>query len=345
MSKFLENKVKESRKQLLLTESTVGIATRLNIFCPNCEKVIQMDCERSIHEDKELWRYNGNTMYAINTMLVLELQQIGGGGSDAMKLLTFLNLPNGKSIKDSKFKRIEDSIGNVIRNSSEISIKNALEEEIQLTLQSENRIEDYDKWKRKELDPEKIGIVIAYDMGWNKRSTGTRYDSTSGHGVAIGQLTKKIVGLILFSKKCSVCDSQNNRGKSQNEIPKHKCVKNHDGTSKAMESRGIYNLFIEFWDTKKVWIKTIVSDDDSSMRSQMRHSYKDLIDNQLMTVSEWPRNACGQKKPDNGKLPIHMKPPNFVADPNHCIKVFGKQMYNLARTSNKISPVNKPLAQ
>ena len=255
VSKFLENKVKESRKKMLLTESTIGIATRLNIFCPNCEKVIQTDCERSFNEDKDLWRYNGSETYAINTMLVLGLQQIGGGGSDAMKLLTFLNLPNGKSIKDSKFKRIEDSIGNVIRNSSEISIKNALEEEIQLTLQSENRIEDYDKWKRKELDPEKIGIVIAYDMGWNKRSTGTRYDSTSGHGVAIGQLTKKIVGLILFSKKCSVCDSQNNRGKSQNEIPKYKCVKNHDGTSKAMESRGIYNLFIEFWDTKKCGLK------------------------------------------------------------------------------------------
>ena len=104
VSKFLENKVKESIKQLLLAEPTVGIATHLNIFCPNCEKVIQTDCERSIHEDKDLWRYNGNETYAINTMLVLGLQQIGGGGNNAMKLLTFLNLPNGKTIKDNKFK-------------------------------------------------------------------------------------------------------------------------------------------------------------------------------------------------------------------------------------------------
>ena len=94
-------------------------------------------------------------MYAINTMLVLELQQIGGGGSDAMKLLTFLNLPIGKAMKDSKFKQIEDSIGNVIRNSSEISIQNTLEEEIRLTLHSENRIDDYDKCKRNDLAPEK----------------------------------------------------------------------------------------------------------------------------------------------------------------------------------------------
>ena len=47
---------------------------------------------------------------------MLGLQQICGGCSDAMKLLTFLNLPNGESMKANKFKRIEDSIGDVIRN-------------------------------------------------------------------------------------------------------------------------------------------------------------------------------------------------------------------------------------
>ena len=93
-------------------------------------------------------------------------------------------------------------------------------------------------------------------MGWNKYSTGTRYDSTSGHVVAIRQLTQKKVGLILFSKKYSVCDSPKNRG--ENEIPEHKCVKNHDGTSKAMELRGIYNLFIQFWETKKCGSKQLL---------------------------------------------------------------------------------------
>lgn len=191
VSNYLEGKVREEENTLTLTEKTIGIATRLKICCKNCELVMETDCDRSLHESKERMRYNGNETYALNVMLVLALQQIGGGGSDAIKLLTFLNLPNGKSMMDNKFKRVEDSIGSVIRDASKKSMEKALEDEIRLTLQSKNRIGDYEKWKRKELAPEKVGIVVAYDMGWNKRSTGTRYYSISGHGVAIGQLTKK----------------------------------------------------------------------------------------------------------------------------------------------------------
>ena len=53
--------------------------------------------------------------------------------------------------------------------------------------------------------------------------------------------------------------------KNKNEIPEHKFVKNRDGSSKAMELRGIYDLFMKFWENKKVLMKTIVSNDDSSM--------------------------------------------------------------------------------
>ena len=94
-----------------------------------------------------------------------------------------------------------------------------------------------------------------------------------------------------------------------------------------------------------MWIKIIVSDDDSSMRAQLKHSYQDLINNQIITASEWPRTARGVKKIDYGKLPIHMTPPNFVADPNHRVKVFGKHVYDLAKSSKKVSEVDKPLAQ
>ena len=118
-------------------------------------------------------------------MLVLGLLQIGGGCSDAMKLLAFFNLPNGKSMKDNKFKRIEDSIGSLIRDEAKNSIQNALEEEVRLTLKLENRENDFEKWKAKELDPGAVGVVVVYDIGWNKRSTRTRYNSISSHGVAI----------------------------------------------------------------------------------------------------------------------------------------------------------------
>ena len=68
-------------------------------------------------------KYNVNESYTVNVMFVLALQQIGGKGSDAIKLLTFLNLPNGKNMKDNKFKTMEDNIGSVIRNASKINQK------------------------------------------------------------------------------------------------------------------------------------------------------------------------------------------------------------------------------
>ena len=46
-----------------------------------------------------------------------------------------------------KFKRIEDSIGGVIRNEAKKNIQNALEEEVKLTLELEKREIDFEKWK------------------------------------------------------------------------------------------------------------------------------------------------------------------------------------------------------
>ena len=49
---------------------------------------VHTECERGMHK-KEKERYSANETFALNIMLVLGLQQIGGGCSDAMKLLTF----------------------------------------------------------------------------------------------------------------------------------------------------------------------------------------------------------------------------------------------------------------
>jgi len=53
VSKFLGKTVKEGESKLKLTEKTVGIATRLKICCRNCDKIIETDCDRSLHESKQ----------------------------------------------------------------------------------------------------------------------------------------------------------------------------------------------------------------------------------------------------------------------------------------------------
>ena len=54
-----------------------------------------------------------------------------------------------------------------------------------------------------------IGIIVSYDMGWKKCSTGRIYDSISGHGFMIGTSTGKVVDAGVKSKKCTKCNIAN----------------------------------------------------------------------------------------------------------------------------------------
>jgi len=37
-------------------------------------------------------------------------------------------------------------------------------------------------------------LTICYDIKVNKHSTGTRYDSLSGHGIMVGTVSKEVIG-------------------------------------------------------------------------------------------------------------------------------------------------------
>ena len=118
-------------------------------------------------------------------------------------------------------------------------------------------------------------------------------------------------------------------------VSKHKCPKNYEGPSKSMEVQAILELTIEAWESGIYAIGTIVSDDDTTMKAQLKHSYKQLIAANKMTNESWPRNKSKQKKADNGRLPLEITPPKFQADPNHRKKVIGKMFYELASMPKK----------
>ena len=67
--------------------------------------------------------------------------------------------------------------------------------------------------KNSETVNDPVALTISYDMGWNKRSSGHRYDSLSGHAFAIGEYTRRIIDCVVFSKKCNVCSLQLNQNK------------------------------------------------------------------------------------------------------------------------------------
>ena len=144
----------------------------------------------------------------------------------------------------------------------------------------------------------------------------------------------------VFSKTCRTCQYN----QKQNIFKEHIFRKNYSGSSKSMEVQAILELTIQMWQEKNCCIGTIVSDDDTTMSLQLQHSYKEKVATGKMTNEQWPKTNNGNKKADNGRLPLHIPPPTFLADPNHRNKGVGKQLYAMANAARKISTIDKQLA-
>lgn len=96
-----------------------------------------------------------------------------------------------------------------------------------------------------------------------------------------------------------------------------------------MEPQAALQLLEDCW-KKGYKIKNIVCDDDSSVKSILHHSYQEMIDNNIIEKKNWPKTPGGYKKADNGKLPLYIPIPNFLADPTHRIKVCSKHFFTLS---------------
>ena len=99
-------------------------------------------------------------------------------------------------------------------------------------------------------------------MGWQKRSSGRRYDSASGHAFIIGARGKGIIGMVLYSKACRKCDAAKNR---REEAEEYECPKNFKGRSKSMEAYVILNMVEDAFYNRFFIIDIIVSNDDNTM--------------------------------------------------------------------------------
>ena len=58
----------------------------------------------------------------------------------------------------------------------------------------------------------KVKLTVTYDMGWQKRSSGRIYDSSSRHAFVIGGIKKGVIGMVLYSKAFHNFDTAEKRG-------------------------------------------------------------------------------------------------------------------------------------
>ena len=188
-----------------IQEEHLGIATTLHFKCRShvkhcCTIEPKPSC---FHGTKQVGKRSTAkrlTWYALNNQLVLSQLQNGCGPKEAASTLGFLDLPRALSIGNKGFNAIEMEVGKIVRAFGEQAMDEALLEEIKLTLEHEMK-----EWNLSPLPREKKTIsfkeyislptekrplttlTVCFDMGWQKRSSGNKYDSLSGHAFLLVQ--------------------------------------------------------------------------------------------------------------------------------------------------------------
>ena len=119
-------------------------------------------------------------------------------------------------------------------------------------------------------------LCLAYDMMWQRRSTGKAYNSLSGLGVLVGSQTNKIVEYGVRQKDCRKCTFYKNKSLP---VPEHTCYKNFDLSAKAMEADLCVELVKKVEKTvspqaEKILIDSIIMDEDSATMARLREEIR-----------------------------------------------------------------------
>jgi hypothetical protein len=101
-----------------------------------------------------------------------------------------------------------------------------------------------------------------------------------------------------------------------------KWPQNVDCTAKAMKAIGSCRIVLRLYHSGDCVVLEYVSDDDSSTKNVLRHSYADQLDKGL--IDTLPRYENGKKQNDTGLLPIGHPAIKWLADRNHRIRGVSK---------------------
>lgn len=335
----------ECKGPVSLSIDTVCLASNVNLVCESCETELQVgEACKTAHGRPDNRCRSDN--FAINVLYVLGFISMGDGGAEAARLLGLLDLPNDTTMETRSFVMIEERIGPAIRAVTEEIIQENLVREVKATVDAASFV----LWKQA-LDENAIAgavldqdkkqypkIDVSYDMAWQQRSSGHRYNSASGHGLFIGKHTRLPISMEVKSKLCNFCSSwHKNKDNESFDPPIHECWKNHEGSSSSMEPIACLDMTVNLFKKQRVAVSTICADDDASTRSLLRWSNADYkINHNTNEVPKIPVSKGinkGKKmvaRPDKGKLPGYIVEPKFVADPNHRRKGLTGALYQLA---------------
>ena len=318
-------------KPITITTSHLGFGSKIDGVCCNGHRFnIQTPSNptRAYSNPSVLYNQPNRTKYIsedMNLLAVLATYLNGHGATEMKRIAAALNLKNYKTCHKMFHRSSKEYVGEVIINEARKVVKETLFEEMELSFKDHHADVGGQMWSKlksviigdaEEDDatlPLFVNLVASTDMGWQKRSSGRRYDSPSGHMFFIGAQTNKIIDYDLMCVSCNICQYATKKRKA----PKpHRCYKNFDGHAKAMEATTAAKLVTRISEDNfgKARISTIIADDDSSMRSHCSHQ---------------------------GGLHEGIHEPLFLADPSHRCKVIAKPLFKLASSRKTISLLTK----
>lgn len=184
----------------------------------------------------------------------------GSTYSMAQEMFSFLDIP---FLDRKTFFKDELAMDAVLETALHDSLNKALEEEVQLAT---------DELRSNQLPEDSpLNLSCELDGSWGQRSNGHRYSSASGCAAIIGTRSKKVVYIGTRNKRCSACNVNASRLKSNKSVTEHKCYKNYSGSSGGMESHVVIEGFQKLHE-KGVKFTTVITDGDSTTVSKLKNS-------------------------------------------------------------------------
>jgi len=83
---------------------------------------------------------------------------------------------------------------------------------------------------------------------------------------------------------------------------------------------------LKIWKSGIAWLRTFISDDDSSSRAALRHPI--LMQIAHNNIKQWPVDKNGRNIKDTGELPSEIYSVNtHLVDPSYCHCIYGSLLY------------------
>ena len=318
-------------------------------------------------------KWTAQRQYGINHGLVLMIQLLGIGSDGLGIIFAFLGIASASRNYD-KWKHLQDMIGVAEEAVCDEVLKENMKEELDVLRAKAKK--DFNEWyfdgdhgsnaseqekvnKMRDLlhiNPEgRIGIPVQCDEGWQRRAIGFSGGmSKSGHNLAVGCNTLKILNKVVYSMQCTTCQWYKKR---QRQVPQHRCSHNfsNNHSSKSMEAKATVQHKLDIdGGTTGAYIHTLLTDDDSTVRANILHSYHAVADRDYpgwndgggvgKGGTDWPYELRTNTKgglykhyyKDYGKLPLHLTAvSSFISDIGHRVKCIAKMIFLYKYKSKK----------